>query len=144
MLRIALAVLVRGAVRPAQSQSLEETYANLCVDKSAKQGETCAALRKAMLDKLNAEEGNTLPAGAARTPGAAGAAPVVTPVATFPPWGALDKLPGTAWSGPNGEGILRYRWEQPGRVMVEEWMDKTQMRETRFVLAPAGSTASAR
>jgi hypothetical protein len=144
MLRMALAVLVRGAVRPAQTQSLEETYANLCVDKSAKQGETCAALRKAMLDKLNAEQGNTLPAGAARTPGAAGAAPVVTPVATFPPWGALDKLPGTAWSGPNGEGILRYRWEQPGRVMVEEWMDKTQMRETRFVLAPAGSTASAR
>ena len=69
MLRIALAVLVRGAVLPVQSQSLEETYANLCVDKSAKQGETCAALRKAMLDKLNAEEGNALPAGAARTPG---------------------------------------------------------------------------
>ena len=137
MLRIALAVLVLGAALPAQSQSLEETYANLCVDKSAKQGETCAALRKAMLDKLNAEEGNALPAGAARTPGGAGAAPVVTPS----PWGALDRLPGTAWSGPNGEGILRYRWEQPGRVMVEEWMDKTQMRETRFVLAPAGSTA---
>ena len=140
MLRIALAVLVLGAALPVQSQSLEETYANLCVDKSAKQGETCAALRKAMLDKLNAEEGNALPAGAARTPGGAGAAPVVTPS----PWGALDRLPGTAWSGPNGEGILRYRWEQPGRMMVEEWMDKTQMREMRFVLAPAGSTASAR
>lgn len=73
MLCIALSVLVLGAALPVRSQSLEEIYANPCVDTSAKQGETCAALRKAMLDKLNAEEGCALPAGAARTPGTASA-----------------------------------------------------------------------
>lgn len=41
----------------AHAQSLEESYANLCSDNSSKQNETCTALRKAMLQKLNAEDG---------------------------------------------------------------------------------------
>lgn len=63
---IATAVMI-GLSTPASAQSLEETYANLCSDDSMKQGESCLALRKALLEKLSAESGSSVDPEMART-----------------------------------------------------------------------------
>lgn len=54
---LAALAAIFGTATSASAQSLEESYANLCSDEAMKQSEACVALRRAMLEKLNAENG---------------------------------------------------------------------------------------
>lgn len=121
MIRYTVAIAALGLGGIAAAQSLEETYANLCSDKSAKQTEACTALRKALLEKLSAESGQPLQrapaqlqpvAGPGATQVAASAvAAEFSPLTGFmealatdqtapdPRWGVFARLVGTQWAG---------------------------------------------
>ena len=84
----------------AGAQSIEETYASLCKTDEQKQGESCVALRKALLEKLQAE---AAPAPVARAQPVANAAPARPPAPPMDPaairakWGIFADLAGRAW-----------------------------------------------
>ena len=117
ILGYAAAVATLGLSSVASAQSLEETYANLCSDEASKQTEACAALRKAMLEKLTAEAGQQLPGSALSpqrseslagqiSPEEASSASIPDSLAVDfdasslnPRWGTLARLVDTQWAG---------------------------------------------
>jgi hypothetical protein len=121
------------AFAPAKAQSLEKTYANLCSNKEAAKSESCVALRKALLEKLNAagtEPGS--PTGA-RAKSAAAQAVQPPEAAPAPPsaqelrerWGVfLDVLDKPLFAVDLESGTFdpasrfTFKWEVPGEVMT--------------------------
>jgi hypothetical protein len=107
----------------AGAQSIEETYASLCKTDEQKQGESCVALRKALLEKLQAE---AAPAPVARAQPAANAAPARPPAPPMDPaairakWGIVADLAGRAWVSKLAgyRTIQIFEWETPGEVLL--------------------------
>jgi hypothetical protein len=127
-LRLSLAALALALpAATVRAQSLEQTYASLCRTDEQKQGESCVALRKALMEKLQAEMGNSPPAATqtARAPVAIDSPPVAQRPAPDPArvkaqWGMMADLVGRAWaSNTGGYRTIQYlEWETPGEVIV--------------------------
>jgi hypothetical protein len=109
----------------ARAQSLEETYASLCRSDEQKQGESCVALRKALLEKLQAETGSQAPGRSATAPGPVAqpvrvARAVPDPASVKAAWGLYADLAGRAWANNIGgyRTIQYFEWESPGEVLL--------------------------
>jgi hypothetical protein len=120
---LSLSVLALSAAT-LKAQSLEETYASLCRTDDQKQGESCAALRKALLEKLQAETGSRAADRTAATVPVAQTARVAravpNPASVKAAWGLYADLVGRAWvSNLAGYRTIQYfEWESPGEVLV--------------------------
>jgi hypothetical protein len=112
---------------PACAQSIEDTYASLCRTDEQKKGESCVALRQALMAKLQKEAGSVPTAAPTRITGA----PALQALSATPPppdpqrlkavWGMVANLAGHAWASNTGAGyhmIQYFEWESPGEVML--------------------------
>jgi hypothetical protein len=119
-----LAAALSGS--PACAQSIEDTYASLCRTDEQKKGESCTALRKALIEKLQAEaDGAPTVAPPPHAPQPAAQAVVARPPAPDPAqikaaWGVFADFVGRAWASNTGgyRTIQYFEWESPGEVLL--------------------------
>lgn len=94
---------------PLRAQSLQETYAKLCVDAVSKQGETCIALSKALADKQATPHVPQVSASGSND----------APDAAI--WGPYARLFGKPLQWQGGRTRMRWHWQTPGKVLVQEF-----------------------
>ena len=110
-----------ASAAPAISQassSLEQDYATLCANKPGPETETCAALKKALVAKLNsATSSATKPSGGQSVAAPMGA---LTQEEIRRRWGLYANIEGKKYysTSPAGRTISTYRWVVPGEEMA--------------------------
>jgi hypothetical protein len=106
---------------PGESQgnkTLEQDYANLCANRPSPESETCAALKRALLEKLSGGP-SSAPAAAASTIPAAPNLPPADQLRNR--WGFLIESVGKTYftSTPGlASGVAVYSWKVPGEWLV--------------------------
>jgi hypothetical protein len=140
----------------AHAQSIEESYANLCSDKTVAKSETCVALRQALIAKLQGQEAGSSPTRSALKTGAlpgsdsssmpSAAAPAATPAEPavnaetlalwHKRWGHYADMVGKTWEqGGAAAGYLTtYRWKTPGEELESTTVSPDQKTTVTLVL----------
>ena len=117
-----ITVVAAGLLSSAAfGQSLEQSYGQLCSGDADKASETCATLRKALLDKLTKESWKAKPARSVPAVAQARAEKPLTKAqkAKFAaPWGKWADLVGHSYDA--GEALYTYSWKVPYEVMLVE------------------------
>jgi PAB1-binding protein PBP1 len=100
LIRISTTLLLSVlAVASVSAQSIEDSYANQCTDAAAAKSETCAALRQALITKLQSQS------SAASSPAAA--TPIIRPEVTPATPPVADPAP--AQASPSAETLALWR-----------------------------------
>ena len=132
---LALGIFLSGSRVMAQAkeaEGLEQTYARLCGN--GQTGETCTALRQALMAKLSGESAKAGTAGNAQSLPGQAAAGASAPQATAPYWGhyldlikdsvVVNMLGGESYYVRDYPFVIAtYTWDVPGRVMSVSYLE---------------------